>query len=976
VFFDRGGYVSACKLYRRIAADDGYLKTLREKAENNPDVLKLLGAVNWWGAPGLSFVKEAQAAGMRRGLLNGRPAPDDMAEIVARGWLVGEYDNYVDIDDSPTIARAKAPVAEHAVVKEDGELMTAWISRDKDMNPTHTYMKHCTAKQLECARKIIPEVLATYPYNTRFLDVTTAETLKECYSPVHPTTRASDAENRRALCRYVAEELGLVTGGEHGRFWDADILHYHEGMMGGGMYSWPAGYLRDVESREQLGERYLEYSINPANRVPLFELVFHDCVVNYWYWGACSDYLHQVAPEITDRKTAMNVLYGTPPMMWADAHGLHWSKPQERELMLTIYRNVCRLHEIVGAEEMLSHRFLTPDRMVQQTAFADGTVCTANFGTESYTFTPGASDSAVTLRENDFYVQGPHVTQWRLSTPGENGKPAVTTFIRTDDFLFAASNRDLKERGIVCRGKVCLELEAPESARLTIYPGATADIDIGRWRPSWAGTPLALLRLDEQGNPVARGPNIADGRIVLTADRQTVYRILAGNSAAQPDVTVEQPRLSVAGQPVDPDSVLPADAVLDIRAPIANLGLAPAADVIVELRVDGPGGPLLRAEPVGTLRPGQRLDVTYRFPARHADGDRRIAVAVQKPDTYCQTGHDSASAAFIGPLDPASFPLRCPLTVQVPAGDCADLPVTVEVDLKTMGQILPAPDSLRVLLAGHAALPAQFEANAPGNTGGVLVFRLPQGLSGPADIQATVLGLPPGPAVPYPHTTRFAVRDDGADLRFDTYSCSLAGGTLTNLCAVGEDGSVLPLVSQIIESSKETGWSHERGDIQELRCTHSGPVRTVFYLRRTLEPDVQLERRFIFYGDRFEIQSKCTPPRSLLTRVFFLRDGNAVNEAGNSAVMDGKGEGEDFGFKGNPQWYAVAGNGYRFACIALTPASGFTYWDSGRRGQIGLGHAGNAWEKRVFIVGPGPADNTFPKGIAEAYRNQSGRSQH
>jgi hypothetical protein len=153
-------------------------------------------------------------------------------------------------------------------------------------------------------------------------------------------------------------------------------------------------------------------------------------------------------------------------------------------------------------------------------------------------------------------------------------------------------------------------------------------------------------------------------------------------------------------------------------------------------------------------------------------------------------------------------------------------------------------------------------------------------------------------------------------------------------------------------------------------------VRTVFYLRRTLEPDVQLERRFIFYGDRFEIQSKCTPPRSLLTRVFFLRDGNAVNEAGNSAVMDGKGEGEDFGFKGNPQWYAVAGNGYRFACIALTPASGFTYWDSGRRGQIGLGHAGNAWEKRVFIVGPGPADNTFPKGIAEAYRNQSGRSQH
>ena len=30
----------------------------------------------------------------------------------------------------------------------------------------------------------------------------------------------------------MSDELGLVAGGEHGRWWSAPILDYHEGMMG------------------------------------------------------------------------------------------------------------------------------------------------------------------------------------------------------------------------------------------------------------------------------------------------------------------------------------------------------------------------------------------------------------------------------------------------------------------------------------------------------------------------------------------------------------------------------------------------------------------------------------------------------------------------------------------------------------------------------------------------------------------------
>ena len=254
-FFAQGGHVTACKIYRELAKEQGLIRTFTEKAKVKPDVRKLFGAVNWWGGSP-SFAREAKAAGMTHGLLNGRPNPKDMAEIAGQGWLVGEYDNYEDINDSPTIARAKAPVETHAVVKADGEFMTAWITRDKDMKPIHTYMKQCTGMMTKSARVVIPKVLEVYPYNTRFLDVTTATGLKECYSALHGCDRKQDQANREQLCAYVGDELGLVAGGEHGRYYDVPYLDYHEGMMGGGTYTWPAGYLRDVESRAYYGEGY------------------------------------------------------------------------------------------------------------------------------------------------------------------------------------------------------------------------------------------------------------------------------------------------------------------------------------------------------------------------------------------------------------------------------------------------------------------------------------------------------------------------------------------------------------------------------------------------------------------------------------------------------------------------------------------------------------------------------------------------
>lgn len=953
-FFAKGGCVTACKIYREIAQEQGLVRTFTEKAKKKPNVRKLFGAVNWWGGSP-AFAREAKAAGMTHGLLNGRPSPEGMAEVVAQGWLMGEYDNYEDINDSETIDRAKAPVKTHAVVKEDGELMTAWITRDKDMNPIHTYMKQCTGVMTKSARIVIPKVLAVYPYNTRFLDVTTATGLKECYSPLHPCDRKQDQANRETLCAYVGDELGLVAGGEHGRYYDVRFLDYHEGMMGGGCYSWPAGYLRDIKSREEIDERYLKYGIDPAYRVPMFELVFHDCVVDYWYWGATNDYLHEFAPEITDRKTAMNVLYGTPPMMWVNGHGLRWSEPEQRQLMVEIYQQTCKLHEVIADQEMVSHEFLTPDRKVQRSTFADGTICTVNFGDSTYEVATGGREYS--LGTNDFYVKGPRVEQWRVRTGGADNERDV--YIRTEQFLLVQKPKGVaREQGLVASGRVSLQRDET-GARISLGRNSTLALDLADYCGDWRGKPAALLVLDERGKFRCRGPVVRDGKLSLKAgDEDARYALLIGDAADVPDVVVSDLDVKIERERDGDDRAFPVAIRVDVK--VRNLGLAAAEETLVRIQLDGASGPVLLEKHIQHLESGGELSFHTSLPGERADGQRRIVASISGQE-LTQTGPAEKTVPFRSPTVASAFPIRQGLGFHVPGGNAEGMAIEMAYQLPAEAD----PANLRVLFAGGISTPAQFENRKGGQ--GTLVFVLPSGVPA-GNGQAELLAMPKGrEGGVYPPACQFTVPKDGSRLGFGTYSLTLHEGTLTDIAVHQPDGSDLTVVSSIIESSAETGWSSEPGELTDFALEEIGPVRAVFRMAKKLEGGYKLTRRFLFYADRFEVVSSCQPRRSLLTRTMYAVDGIVVKGSGGQAVMDGAGDNEDFGFAGQPQWFAAFGPKYRSACFALTRAEGFTYWDSGTyRGQIGLGCTGTT-ERRVFLWGPGTDNADFAKQIWEAY---------
>lgn len=427
-FTPQGGYVALAKAYRAHAADHGLLVTLEQKAKVNPNVRRLFGAADVWGAAddrNRDFAREARESGLDRMILHGRKPREQMQAAHDAGFLTSEYDNYTDIKPLPPGREPDADedlLPDHAVLQASGERMKAWLTYDKKTQ----FMKRCPTFWTPTARLVIPKVLTNHPFLGRFIDVTTAEALYECYDTNHPLTRAEKRRCGEQLLAYV-RSLGLVVGGEHGIWWGVPHLDYIEGMMSSYQFGWPAGHLIRPKSRDEpftgpyktdTWENYDRFGIGHEYRVPLWELVFHDCVVSTWYWGDATDWLLQVEPSNAARKDAFNILYGTVPLLWANKAG---SWQTNRAVFLRSYRHTTWLHRAVATAELLSHECLTPDRAVQRTRFSDGTEVQVNFGPAPREVTLAGRKHL--LPQHGFAAKGPRIEQ---SLELVDGRPVAT----------------------------------------------------------------------------------------------------------------------------------------------------------------------------------------------------------------------------------------------------------------------------------------------------------------------------------------------------------------------------------------------------------------------------------------------------------------------------------------------------------------------------------------------------------------------
>lgn len=383
VFFDKGGYVAMAKRYRAWAKEQGKLKTFAEKEKERPLVDRLLGAPNIWCRTdkAVEYAKKLKEAGIDRFLWSNRASAEDVTELSKMdGVLVSRYDVYRDIYHPEQLKKLGWKTGVNTEAWPDG---VAWNSADsndwrkawsvKAKDGTWTYCAcMCDAVSGKYCREHVTKELATHPYNTRFIDVTTAHGWDTCNNPAHPMTRTDSKMWRMDLLRLLGDDFGLVVGSETGHDAAVPYCDYFEGMLSLGNYRVPGSGRNLEQIWTNVPPRVAKFQVGAAYRLPLWELVYHDCVCAHWYWG---DYNNKL-PSLWDKRDLFNVLYGTMGMYYY--YPSDWERLKDR--FVQSYRMTSPVARKTGKSEMLNHEILSPDRMLQRTIFADGTVVTVNFG--------------------------------------------------------------------------------------------------------------------------------------------------------------------------------------------------------------------------------------------------------------------------------------------------------------------------------------------------------------------------------------------------------------------------------------------------------------------------------------------------------------------------------------------------------------------------------------------------------------------
>ena len=185
-------------------------------------------------------------------------------------------------------------------------------------------------------------------------------------------TRSDSKRFRMELLEYMSKTCGLVTGSETGHDAAVPYVHYFEGMLSLGPYRVPDSGRDMLRAWDEVPESVARFQTGHYYRLPLWELVYHDCVVAQWYWG---DYNNKL-PAVWQRRDLWNALYGTPPMFMFNRE--IWRKNRDR--FVQSYSTATPVARATGYSEMVSHRWLTDDHAVQETKFANGVEVTVNFG--------------------------------------------------------------------------------------------------------------------------------------------------------------------------------------------------------------------------------------------------------------------------------------------------------------------------------------------------------------------------------------------------------------------------------------------------------------------------------------------------------------------------------------------------------------------------------------------------------------------
>ena len=402
-------YNDLCKVYRAYVRETGHLRTLAEKAAQNPSVDRLIGCsfvhtgiktvvqpdsdffdpenpeknnhctpfskrteeikllhnmgveklylhLDGWAQPGYDnchpdYSPACIEAGGWEGM---KELVDTMHEC---GYLFGIHDQYRDFYKS-----AKSFDENYACRLTDGTIPEhhRWAGGQQSYlcaTQAPYYLKRNFAALFENGIEL----------DGAYLDVFTCNEGDECTNPEHRMTRRECYEYRRQCFSWLLAH-GILSSSEEVSDWAIPSLvfcHYAP-------YSF-------MMKRPGLPKDGIP--------VPLFNLVYHDCVIEPWMMDKASE---------NDDYMLYALLNGGAPYLLRDAAYLNTDGSFEGDELLALEemirrsKTVSALHEKIAKCEMVRHRMNPENWWIQETEFSDGTKVKVDFKNQTYEISEGS----------------------------------------------------------------------------------------------------------------------------------------------------------------------------------------------------------------------------------------------------------------------------------------------------------------------------------------------------------------------------------------------------------------------------------------------------------------------------------------------------------------------------------------------------------------------------------------------------------
>lgn len=338
--------------------------------------------------------------------------PEAIRAGVDAGFLMAPYDSYetalsaTENPDWTTAHLGGRAYRECAIVLKDGKLKTGFQQSGHYTDP------RCVRPLLEAR---VQAVQATAGFNAWFLDAYATSMVFDSYRDGATMTQAQNAEGNIDASHWLNTVLKLPAGSEDGNAITAQGILFAHGMqtpvIGWGdremtqdkqsayyVGNWyppeqPAVFFKPVPLKEPFRTVYFE----PTMRLPLYQAVFHGSVITTHHWLFDSLKLSNVRAE----NELTQLLYNVPPLY-------HLSASTVKRRLPVIQRQdrfFRPLHQRLATQAMTGFRWLTADRQVQETTFADGMRLVANFSGEEKEGYPGRSVTAHGVGEKTLVYQ-------------------------------------------------------------------------------------------------------------------------------------------------------------------------------------------------------------------------------------------------------------------------------------------------------------------------------------------------------------------------------------------------------------------------------------------------------------------------------------------------------------------------------------------------------------------------------------------